>query len=270
VFAEDAQGTSVERRVLSLLLDVPGDGPKATFDQRQDGLRRMRGVIDQVVRAMAGTHAIVSVTPAAPVHAGYDASVFAQVRVSRDGDEQLVGAFGLASAKAMKAAGVDRPVVVAELDLAALIAMYPPSTALSPLPAFPSIERDVSLLVGEGVQWGQIDALVAEAGASSTDGLDLLAAWSFVGVFRGKPIEAGRKSVSLRLAFRDPARTLRHEEVEPAVDRIVALAKDRLQRGLLPGPVEGRSRAIDPRAAVAHLRAPGRGAALSRTKERAR
>jgi trehalose-6-phosphate synthase len=32
-----------------------------------------------------------------------------------------------------------------------------------------------------------------------------------VGVFRGKQIGAGKKSVTLTLVFRDPERTLRHE-----------------------------------------------------------
>jgi phenylalanyl-tRNA synthetase beta subunit len=35
-------------------------------------------------------------------------------------------------------------------------------------------------------------------------------------------VGAGKKSVTLRLRFRDPERTLRHEEVDPLVSRVVA------------------------------------------------
>ena len=42
-----------------------------------------------------------------------------------------------------------------------------------------------------------------------------------MGAFRGKQIGAGKKSVTLRMVFRDPERTLRHEEVDPQVDAVV-------------------------------------------------
>jgi phenylalanyl-tRNA synthetase beta chain len=44
----------------------------------------------------------------------------------------------------------------------------------------------------------------------------------FVTVSRGKPVPAGRKSVTLRLVFRDPQRTLRHEEVDPQVATVLS------------------------------------------------
>jgi phenylalanyl-tRNA synthetase beta chain len=40
--------------------------------------------------------------------------------------------------------------------------------------------------------------------------------------YQGKGIPAGRVSLSLRLTFRDPERTLTDAEVQDAMDRIVA------------------------------------------------
>ncbi len=37
----------------------------------------------------------------------------------------------------------------------------------------------------------------------------------------------GKKSVTLRMAFRDPERTLRHDEVDPQVEAVVTLARER-------------------------------------------
>ena len=45
---------------------------------------------------------------------------------------------------------------------------------------------------------------------------------------RGKPIPAGRKSVTFRMMFRDPDTTLRHEQVDPQVASVV----DRLKAEL--------------------------------------
>lgn len=124
------------------------------------------------------------------------------------------------SAEAQKAFGLEVPVVMAELEMASLVSAYPPRSLAHPLPSFPHIDRDLSLIVDEGTRWAAIAGLVGE------QDLDRLEACSFVGVFRGKQIGDGRKSVTLRLRFRDGDRTLRHEEVDPQVETVVTQAKN--------------------------------------------
>jgi phenylalanyl-tRNA synthetase beta chain len=133
-----------------------------------------------------------------------------------------VGHFGLISAEAQQAFGLDAPVVAAELDLGALTGGYPPRSLAHPLPSFPHIDRDISLIVDEGVRWAAIEGLVA------AQSLDRLEGARSSGSFRGKQIGAGRKSVTLRLRFRDGDRTLRHEEVDPQVETVITQAKNSL------------------------------------------
>jgi phenylalanyl-tRNA synthetase beta chain len=110
---------------------------------------------------------------------------------------------------------LEEGVAFAELDLSALIAMYPPAPRAHTLPRFPGIERDISVVVDESRTWGELERVL--------EGVELsrLERREFVGVYRGKPLERGRKSVTFRLHFRDPERTLRHEEVDPEVDQVV-------------------------------------------------
>ena len=63
--------------------------------------------------------------------------------------------------------------------------------------------------------WSQIERGVRDADPAMLEGLQ------FLTVFRGKPIAKGRKSVSLRMVFRDPDATLRHDEVDPQVNAVV-------------------------------------------------
>jgi len=116
------------------------------------------------------------------------------------------------------------PVGAAEIALDPLLALYPPRALVQALPQFPSIERDLSLVVSEAVSWGAISGLVAGAKPEQME-----QCW-YVGVYRGQPIAAGKKSVTLRMRFRDPAdeRTLRHEEVDPQVEGLVERAKREL------------------------------------------
>jgi phenylalanyl-tRNA synthetase beta chain len=49
-----------------------------------------------------------------------------------------------------------------------------------------------------------------------------MAGCDFVTTFRGKPIPKGRKSLTMRLRFRANDRTLKHDEVDPQVEQVIA------------------------------------------------
>lgn len=70
------------------MMDVPGsaDSVKRKFDDKQAGVRTMRGAIDAIVRAMHGAEARVSVEPAGEGDAlppAWDASATGIVRWRR-------------------------------------------------------------------------------------------------------------------------------------------------------------------------------------------
>ena len=222
VYAEDPARVvngvpaSVERRNLSLLLDVAQAGRSVKDDERQMGMRQLRGVIESVVRAVAGADAVATLRlEAAEPHCGALAKdAYARVML---GTESL-GYAGLLDASASKAFGLEMTLACAEVSLQALIDRYPAKAVLRALPGFPSIERDLSPLVPDAVTWEKVASLV--------DGLKgkmpRLESTAFVGTYRGKQTGEGRKSLTLRMTFRDAARTLRHEEVDPEVALVSA------------------------------------------------
>lgn len=221
-FAQDQQKRSIESRQLTMVMDVPGASAKRSHDDVQAGIRMMRGAIDALCLAMFGHAARVSVRAVDPKMPGWNADAHAEVVVAAPGgSEQVVGRFGLLSGAAMQKFDLDAPVVAAELDMATLVGAYPPKALAERLPQFPGIERDLSLVVPEEVSWTQIEAAAGELS------LDFHTGTSFVGTFRGKQVGAGRKSVTMRLLFRDPQRTLRHDEVDPQVQRVTEAFKTR-------------------------------------------
>ncbi|MEL6798074.1 MAG: phenylalanine--tRNA ligase subunit beta, partial [Planctomycetota bacterium] len=137
-----------------------------------------------------------------------------------------LGVFGIVGEHARKLAGLDEHVVAAELDLDALLGLYPPRGRVEALPAFPAIERDLSLILDEAVPWAKVVDLIESAEPDHFDGVD------FVGAFRGKQVGAGKKSLTARLRFRLDSGTLRHEDVDPQVERVVQLATEKLEATL--------------------------------------
>ena len=83
------------------------------------------------------------------------------------------------------------------------------------VPRFPAIERDISLIVDENVAWAQITENINK---KSPDKLQDI---RFVGIYRGKGIDAGQKSVTLSTRFRDEDGTLTHDRVDTFEKAIV-------------------------------------------------
>lgn len=206
VFAQTTTGDTVQHRNIALCVDAPDP---------QQGLREIRGVIERLAREMGGVGATVGATPNnpdMPVMPAFDNGAHATVTLNGE----RLGYFALLSKPTLKQFGLDSPVAVAEVNLDALLALYPPAATVHALPAFPAIERDLSVIVEETTPWAAIESAITSAGPDRMVGL------SFAGVYRGKQIGAGKKSVTLRMRFQDPQRTLRHDEVDPQMESVVS------------------------------------------------
>ena len=200
VFASKG-GQYAESKDLALLSDASSE----------PSLRELRGTIEELCEAMDYPVRVVAAGQHTP---GWAATAGLIMNDSNDRD-RIVGVFGRASAETVKLFDLKTSVDLAWLDYAELTRRYPQATVVGELPKFPGIERDLSIVVDEAVLYADI-----EKAASGTEPA-LMEELAFVGVYRGKQVGKGRKSVTLRMKFRDPAKTLRHEEVDPQVERIV-------------------------------------------------
>jgi phenylalanyl-tRNA synthetase beta chain len=101
-----------------------------------------------------------------------------------------------------------QPVFVAEIDLTALLETPETPVLYSPLPRFPAIVRDVSLLLDRKVTVSEL-----LRAANDQKGENCLGA-KFVGIYEGDGIAEGKRSVTLRFEYRAAERTMRDEEVD--------------------------------------------------------
>jgi phenylalanyl-tRNA synthetase beta chain len=110
-----------------------------------------------------------------------------------------------------------QPVYVAELDLTALLDAEGRSTQYTPLPRYPSVVRDVTLLVSREVNFADLVRAVDAEQIADYAGVRL------IGIYEGENIPAGERSVTLRLEYRSDERTLRDEEVEERHRKLIDL-----------------------------------------------
>ena len=96
----------------------------------------------------------------------------------------------------------------AEVDFENLLALQTETPRVKPVPRFPAIVRDLSIVIDERTRWADIIAAINKKASSE------LEAVRFVGIYRGKPVPADKKSLTLSLLFRDEDGTLQHETVD--------------------------------------------------------
>ncbi len=197
-------GSPVETRRLALLRDA---------DDAETAVRDLRGSLEELVSALGGAGAALRVEPVEDTRFG------AAGAVSLNGVR--IGVTGILSDAIRERFDVQTPIAVAELEADPLLALYPPRREVRELPRLPGIERDLSVVVDEAVAWKAIEEAVRQASPALMESL------SFVGAYRGKQVGAGRKSVTLRMRFRDPQATLRHDQVDPQVASVVESLKNR-------------------------------------------
>ncbi len=128
-----------------------------------------------------------------------------------------VGTAGQLPADLTHARGLPAGVVVVagELDLAAFAGDGTAPRRVSPLPRFPSVVRDLSLLVDVRLQAASVRATIRQRAPATLVGVREFDR------YQGKGVPDGQVSLSVRLTFRDTGRTLTDTEVDQAIGAIV-------------------------------------------------
>lgn len=128
-----------------------------------------------------------------------------------------IGQLALLSKKSALAAGIKQAgVVLFELDVERLTPLPSRTNVYKPLPEYPQVEFDISMIFDETVKWSDIEQTARGKGGPDF----LVRSVSFVDEYRGKQVAAGKKSITLRVLFASDKKTLTSEEIERAAGTI--------------------------------------------------
>ncbi len=174
--------------------------------------RDLRGVIEGLVKSIDRDAQIIF----APADLLW-AQTGAQIIVN----SQTIGTAGIVSqAVEEKFDFKDLLPCAAELEFGQLLTLQRGAVKVKPLPRFPAIQRDLSIIVDENILWADIIEAVKNKAPVELEEIQ------FVGIYHGKGIPSGQKSVTLSLRFRDEDGTLTHQRVDNfEADIVEGLAK---------------------------------------------
>jgi len=133
---------------------------------------------------------------------------------------QKIGWCGAVHPNVLKALAIKKSVFAFELDLNALLSREVPFA--KPVSRFPSIRRDIALLLQNDVTYNEVKNCINSAAGS------LLEKVLVFDEYQGDNLKKGYKSLAIGLIFKNVSSTLKDEDVDPLIETIVSDLEQRL------------------------------------------
>ena len=193
-----------EKRILTLAAVLEKDASAETFYE-------LKGVTENLLESLGVKNAAVSFveTKSAVAHPGR----VAEIKIY----DHAVGMIGEVNPQALAKYKIGKRVAMAEFDLEKLLAVVPKVKKYHTINKFPSVTRDLSMIVPEAVTYGEIEKLTRKVGGQLIDSVTLF------DFFKAK------QSLAIRITLAAKDKTLESAEVEKVMEKIVASLEKELK-----------------------------------------
>ena len=141
-------------------------------------------------------------------------------KVSINGVE--LGYMGQVHPLVAKNYGMDTEVYCAEINFSKLPQLQLPEPTYVPLPKYPTVWRDLSLMCDEAITVAQLEETITAAAGK------LLRSIRLFDIYRGAGVPDGKKSMAFSLELRSDERTLTDADSESVVSKVLDALKDKL------------------------------------------
>ena len=166
----------------------------------------LKGVVEGFIETFVGEKDVV-----------YKRSELSYMHQTRSADVFVegvkVGYFGELSPKVSEKCGTDKRIYVAELYLDQLKDLYDDKVIFKQVSKFPSIERDLALIVDDEVLCQDVVNVIKKNGGEYLESVSLF------DIYKGNQIAENKKSLAFNLVFVSNERTLNVEEIDEIIDK---------------------------------------------------
>ncbi|MBR4863899.1 MAG: phenylalanine--tRNA ligase subunit beta, partial [Oscillospiraceae bacterium] len=137
-------------------------------------------------------------------------------------DGEVIGYIGQIHPLVAKNYDMDAEVYCAEINTELLFANLLPEPTYVPLPKYPAVTRDLSVICDEAVTVAQVEEVIAGAAGK------LLRSTRLFDIYRGTGVPEGKKSMAFSLELRADDRTLTDTDSEGVTTKILAALQEKL------------------------------------------
>ena len=176
---------------------------------------QLKGIVERYLKNMgiAGKITYVPTSDRPEMHPGRTADIMV--------DDQLVGFIGQVHPQTAKEYKIPETYVF-ELNLELLLAAPKIENEYTPISKYPSITRDIALLVDDDVENTTIVEAIKQKGGAYLKEIHLF------DVYAGSHLPAGKKSLAYTLTYQDDKGTLTEDQVNTAFDKVTAYLQDKV------------------------------------------
>lgn len=127
-----------------------------------------------------------------------------------------IASLGIVSKSLLKKFDIDKPVYFAEVYWDVVLANYRQKILFKELPQFPSVRRDLALLIDSKVSFEQIQKIAYQTEKK------LLKQVNVFDVYEGKGIPEGKKSYAVSFMLQDEQKTLTDSQIDNVMTKLIA------------------------------------------------
>jgi len=136
-------------------------------------------------------------------------------------DKRIIGSIGVLHPSVASLYELKGDISIFEItNLKALMESIPSSLRFKPLPRYPYIERDISIMVDKGVTFSQIKRIILDINTELIESIELF------DIYTGSPIPREKKSIAFTMRYRASDRTLTDEEIADIHSEVINRLKE--------------------------------------------
>ena len=177
----------------------------------------IKGIVENTI-AYFGVKASYTRPNCSCLHPGISANIVV--------DGKIVGVFGEVRPNIAAKYDVKTKIYIAEIDIDLLNSLYDNSYEFKAISKYPSVERDLAVVVEESVTAEQIINVSAKYAGKMLTNVNIF------DIYRGKGIDKGYKSVAVKFEFTNYEKTLTDEEINGKMNKIIKMLDSELNAKL--------------------------------------
>ena len=202
-------GTGAEKepeRVTGILAGQVGDGVYSN-PYREPDFYDIKGLVEGILEVCGIVDYTLEKTDAPTFHPGRNAAVLLR--------NKQIGIFGEAHPEVLDNYDLPYKAYLFDFDMEALVAAAIFAKRFEPIPVYPKVERDLAIVVDEGVLSDMPTGLIYTTGGELVESVRLF------DVYEGEQVPEGKKSLAYAITYHSATETLTDKAVNALHDKII-------------------------------------------------
>ncbi len=137
-------------------------------------------------------------------------------------NNQILGTLGKLKKDLLSIYGIKQDVFHAQLDWETIIDLYKSDIAYEPIPKYPEVKRDLSLVLDKKVSFAEIQQLAFKQEKKLLNRINLFS------VYEGDKIEKGKKAYAISFFLQDKFKTLTDKQIDKSMNALMSLYEKEL------------------------------------------